>query len=261
MFDRNVVGVEFARICRAATEAVVWHLRDEFESSTSPDQEETAELVLLSKGLCYGLSEAYASVTARPLPMNLAATRRQSVSASSATIAVPYSNFDAGGSRLLIGDTVATGATVCSALRAYREKWEVGSVYLFSIAGSTTGAQAIARYCEASAIKLTMVFGLAAFGLADNGFDLAFQHPETIADARYVDRANAAFHGKPVSTVGWDFGSQMQAPRKYRQLCWLERRYWGLEGTDVFRDVEEPTDTNSLVEKEYSAFLSRRGTA
>jgi hypothetical protein len=256
MFDRNVIGTQFAESCRTATEAMLFHLRDAMTGRLEDGA--VAELALLSKGLCYSVGVAFHAITGCNLPMNMAATRRETVGEGEATIGVPYFNFDAGGSRLIIGDTVATGATVCTALDVYREHWDIDAVHLLTIAGSVVGAQTIAAYCSRHNIELTITFGLAAFGLARNGFDLAFQHPQTITDPSYVHRANNVFHDRPVSSVGWDFGSQAQAPRKYRQLCWLERKYWELEDTDVFLDVEEPTPETTLVSKEYSAFLAPR---
>ena len=63
---------------------------------------------------------------------------------------------------------------------------------------------------------------------------------------------NLVFKGKPVSSAGWDFGTQAQALKKYRMLCWIEAKYWELEGSDVFLEIEPPTDFR-LIEKEESA--------
>jgi hypothetical protein len=68
----------------------------------------------------------------------------------------------------------------------------------------------------------------------------------------YINRPDA-FYGKPISSAGWDFGTQAQAIKKYRMLSWIESRYWGLENTDVFQEVEPPYD-QTLIEKERSAF-------
>ena len=61
------------------------------------------------------------------------------------------------------------------------------------------------------------------------------------------------FSGKPVSSAGWDFGSQAQSTRKYKMLCWIESEYWGLQKSPVFR-LKEPKVNNFLVMKENAAF-------
>jgi hypothetical protein len=254
LFDRNLIGAPYADACSSASESFITHFQTELVNLAT--SEGVAELVLLSKGLCYSLGTAFRRVTGRALETNVVATSRGEVSADSASIAVTYTNFDAGGAHLIIGDTVATGASICAALEKYSQRETVASLHLFTIVGSVAGTRNIANYCASHGIALTVVFGLAAFGLGSNGFDLPFQHPDTVTDPAYVQRANAAFEGKPVSAAGWDFGSQFQAIRKYRQLCWLEARYWGLEASDVFRQVEEPRAETSLVGKEYPAYAS-----
>lgn len=70
--------------------------------------------------------------------------------------------------------------------------------------------------------------------------------------------SRAGLRGRPlrlVSSVGWDFGSQAQSTTKYKNLCWIEAKYWGLESSDVFRLKERPTDRR-LVEREHAAYKS-----
>jgi hypothetical protein len=123
---------------------------------------------------------------------------------------------------------------------------------VFAIAGSVMGGQAIAKFCSSNGIDLTLAYGLAAFGLGSNGFDLSFLHPDTITNEKYLDHARRVYKDKPISAVGWDFGTQAQATRKYKMLCWLEAEYWGLENDDVFALKEQPSDSR-LIEKERAA--------
>lgn len=62
--------------------------------------------------------------------------------------------------------------------------------------------------------------------------------------------------GRAVSAAGWDFGSQAQAVQKYKALCWIEERYWRLQGRGVFGLGEPPADLR-LVGKERDAYKSR----
>ncbi|WP_028707514.1 hypothetical protein [Propionicicella superfundia] len=209
--------------------------------------------MLLSKGLLYQLQAALVSEFDFTIPVNLMATSRVAAGAESSRVVVSYSQVDAGGSSLVIADTVASGSTVLAALEEYRRSNVVDSLMVLSFAGSAVGARKIDRYCQAEGIECKFVYGLAAFGLAPNGFDLSFLHPDTVTSARYVERASALFGGVPVSAVGWDFGSQAMAPEKYGALCWLEAEYWGMHGHPEFRLERRPEDFR-IVEKEHSAF-------
>lgn len=250
LFDRNTIGLEFKRRCRAASEAIVRHLPDELS------REGTAELMILSKGIAYQLSDAVESQLGLNLPLNMISTTRVAVDSEGIEIAVSYQRFDAGGAHLVIGDTVASGETIVAALSAYREVHDLQSVTIISFAGALVGAVRIAEYCRAAGIECRLLFGLAAFGLGDNGFDLSFLHPETLTLNKYIDRAVLQFEGKAVSAVGWDFGTQYVAPTKYQYLCWAESVHWNLVGHASLALAAEPPDIGVLA-NEKSAFASR----
>lgn len=109
LFSRNIVGWPFYELCGRASAHFVDHLSDEVDGAS--------ELMILSKGLVYQLISAVGLVRGVTLPLNVIATRRSAVSESDAAIEVSYSRFDAGGKSLIIGDTVASGATIVAATR------------------------------------------------------------------------------------------------------------------------------------------------
>ena len=240
LFDRNLTGVGFRRASLRCSRHFIAHLTDELP----PD--DTAELMILSKGLVYQLAEAMAAETGRNLPANLIATSRTAVRQGSARIEVPYACFEAPAGTLIIGDTVASGATIVAALGRFLETHPVRRVFVVSYAGTLIGATRIADFCSERGVESAFLYGLAAFGLGDNGFDLSFLHPETITNARYVQRAREMYSGKAVSAVGWDFGSQCMAPRKYRHLGWVEAELWNLANSEPFAFAEEPEDWTEL---------------
>lgn len=242
LFNRNLVELVFRRACHQATLYFIQHLIDELATDVT-------ELMILSKGLSYQLGSAFATAAERNLPCNLIATTRTTASDDGAKVEVIYSRFDAGGSTLIIGDTVASGATIITALDEYRQHHSLKRVYILSYAGSLVGAQRIQLYCSDHCIEVVFLFGLAAFGLARNGFDLSFLHPDTVCRETYRQRAAMQFGDRAVSAVGWDFGSQMMAPQKYRQLCWLEAQKWDLADSQSLLLAEEPVDF-SLVSRE-----------
>jgi hypothetical protein len=253
LFDRNLIGLAFESTCEACSVEFVRHFEDEL---AAVDDGAAAELVILSKGLHYGLGRAFATVMHRNLETNLVATRRVAVEGREATVQVMYEDFDAGHPTLIVGDTIASGATICAALGAYMERWPLSRVFIFTFAGSGVGGRRIGSFCRQRGIDLTIAYGLAVFGLGANGFDLSFLHPETVASKSYIERASEQFRGHPVSAVGWDFGSQAQAIEKYRNLCWIEAECWDLHDTDALSVAKRPHDMG-LVQRERRAWESR----
>jgi hypothetical protein len=251
LFDRCLTGTRFSRLCLRSTQAMVSHFAADLAA-----QEDVAELVLLSKGFQYRLAEAMESALGYRPQTNFLATSRKRVAGTEVTVEIDYASLDAPARTLIIGDTVASGETVCTALDFYMRHHHLERVLLLSLAGSGVGAGRIGRFCAERDVELTIVFGLAAFGLAANGFDLSFLHPETICADRHRARAAEVFRQLPVSAVGWDFGSQVQAVEKYRALCWIEAKYWGLEGSDLFAVARRPTDAYQI-EREHPAYRDR----
>jgi hypothetical protein len=250
LLNRNLIGLDFTKQCQSSTEAFLEHFRPEI---TPYIQTGVAELMLLSKGLYYWMHNAFAEVFGENLEINFAATTRAELCGGSVRIEVPYINFDSPAETLIIGDTIASGATICEALSRYLQHWRLKRVFLFTIAGSIVGGQAISNFCSSHGIDLTLAYGLAAFGLGSNGFDLSFLHPETITSDDYREQARRLFDGKPISAAGWDFGTQAQAVKKYRMLSWIEADKWGLLRSAVFSE-KEPPGNSTLVEKEKSAY-------
>ena len=241
LFNRNRLGSDFRAVCLASVRGLVSHVADELT------KDDYSELVMLSKGLMYQIQTALMLEADTSLPMNLMATTRTTVSGSAASIGVSYSRLDAGGNRLIIGDTVASGSTIVTALDRYSAQHELSSVIVMALAGAGTGAAHISQYCAGRGIECRLLFGLAVFGLGTNGFDLSFLHPETVCAERFRERASKQFSGKPVSAVGWDFGSQAMAPEKYRELCWLEAEAFDLHGHPALACESRPRSLVNLV--------------
>jgi hypothetical protein len=249
LFNRNLIGLPFSENCENATYCFFNHFYDEILGHGN----DIAELMVLTKSMYYWCHNAFSKAFNKNLQTNFVYTSRDIVAEEEINVAVRTCNFDAPVKNLIIGDTIASGETISVALKEYLKYYPLERVYIFSIAGSKVGGQRIVNFCKKHNIKVVLAYGLAAFGLAPNGFDLSFLHPDTITSPEYLDRAKIVFKGRPVSSVGWDFGSQAQAIQKYRMLCWVEEIYWNLEHTGVFQETEQPTDLR-IIEKECSAF-------
>jgi hypothetical protein len=225
LLNRNIVGAEFSSLCAQSTISLLHPLRDDLERSASSG---IAELLILSKGLCYELSASFARLFDRSLDINLIGTRRAEVMSEHARIDISYSRLDTSATTLLVGDTVASGSTICAALDHVVAQTPINRLILVSFACSLRGLQVIDRYCKAHGIDLIAACGLGLMGLGENGFDLSFVHPDALCAERYRDKWWELFQGKAVSNVGWDFGAQSLALAKYRNLCWIEAELWQL---------------------------------
>lgn len=246
LFNRGLVGRDFSRICYEESSIMLRHLADQL------DFKKLSEIIVLSKGFYYQLFAAARDVLDENLQINFIATKRVIDASGKCDVVVSYSDFSSLSDDLIIGDTIASGATICTVLSAYLKKHSIRNLYILSYCGSVVGGIVISHFCKEHNINLTMVYSLAAFGLAHNGFDLSFLHPDTITSKKYIERAKDYYHGKPVSAVGVDFGSQSQCIDKYMNLCSLERDYWNL-GDDVFPLYKKEINRD-LVQKEMVAF-------
>lgn len=248
LFNRNLVGQPFTEACRQASARFLCHLTDEFEAIDF----DLAELMLLSKGFYYFLHQSYLNEFNRNLEINFVATQRANVSDFGVEVQVPYSHFAAPKHTLIIGDTLASGESLIAGLTAYLREFELNRIFVLTIAGSRIGGERVQEFVDLHGIKMTLLYGLAAFGLGDNGFDLPFLHDDTISDRRYKEWAKEYYRGLPISAAGWDFGSQSQSIAKYRALCWLENERWELGENSLFENMPDRIDQR-LVRRESSA--------
>ncbi|HEY0329885.1 MAG TPA: hypothetical protein VGC77_12390 [Rhodopseudomonas sp.] len=252
LFNRKNLGLDFVRECREASVLFLRHVKPLLPAESS----DVSEMMILTKGYYYFLHAAYELAFRRNLPINFVATNRTNVSEEGVTVKVHFANFDAATETLLIGDTIASGETVRVVLEAYLEAHSLRRVIILSYAGTIVGAQRITSFCLTRNIEPIFLFGLAAFGIAQNGFDIAFLHNQTIASPKYLERARSVYHDRGISVAGWDFGSQAQAPKKYHALARIEAHYWDLPQSGLFPSADGPID-GSLVVKERSAYASK----
>jgi hypothetical protein len=252
LFNRRLAGLDFVRACRESSVLFLKHLAPAID----PYKDDISELMVMTKGYYYWLHNAYELAFNRSLPINFVATNRVGVTEQGVSVRVHFANLDAATGTLIIGDTVASGETICAALEPYISQNSLHRLWVVSYAGTIVGAKRISAFCRARGIDVHFLFGLAAFGLAQNGFDISFLHNETISSQKYLEMAQNRYEGRPISVAGWDFGSQAQAPRKYQTLARVEANYWGMASSPLFPDPIGKIDVK-LIEKETAAFRGR----
>jgi len=232
LFDRTVVGVPLLNAARDATThwlAALW------DNGLLTAGDDAAGLTVLTGGLYYGLQPAWQTVFGSLLPENFIGIRRRLDERSRWMADNPYSSFEAPCRTVLVGDTVASGASAAQALRVFgdwgRERG-LEQVHFFSACGSRAGARRICQTCAELGLNVTFTHGLAAFGLATQGWqlpdtDLPWLHPDTVTDLRHLRRAETAFRGKPVCAIG-DWGLRCKNPAAYLHEWQAEAAYWHL---------------------------------
>lgn len=232
LFDRTIVGIPLLDAARDATAHWLAALRDLELLDPAGD---VAGLTILTGGLYYGLQPAYQAVFGALLPENFIGVRRHLDERRRWFADQHYQSFEAPARTVLIGDTVASGVSVCQGLRTFAQ-WAASlgleQVHFFSACGSRIGGQRIRVACAELGLRCTFTHGLAAFGLAAQGWqlpetDLPWLHPDTLTHPRYLERARVAFQDRPVCAIG-DWGLRCKNPRAYLEEWRAEAAFWGL---------------------------------
>jgi hypothetical protein len=237
LFDRTVVGVPLLNAAREATTHWLGALRDNGLLAPTDDAD-AAGLTILTGGLYYGLQPAWQTVFGSLLPENFIGIKRHLDERNQWFADYHYVSFEAPCRTVLIGDTVASGASVSQGIRAFAD-WGrthgLEQVHFFSACGSLVGGRRIRQACANLGLKVTFTHGLAAFGMAEQGWqlpdtDLPWLHPDTITQPHYRRRAELAFEGKPVCAIG-DWGLRCKNPKAYLKEWHEEAAYWQLTST------------------------------
>ena len=221
LFGRELVADAFAHECLLASTDFCRML------GARLDTDDVSELLILNGGRYYGLAAAYGRVFGRPLAVNELKATRGCDDAGAWHADISYRHYAYKSRTLLIGDTVATGISAQVALEDYFSYHVPEEIVFFTICGGIPGARVIAETCKRHGVRLTLVFGLAAFGLADNGTDLPFLHPDTVTAPRYLARAVEVYGGKQVCAIG-DWGERGEDPAAYLANWDATKRQWGL---------------------------------
>jgi len=225
LFNRELVGLEFCDACHKASERFLEHISSDLPKKADG---KTAELMILSKGKYYFLHNSFRNTVNKNLECNFIATKRH-VKVSGIEVECLYKSFLSPADYILVGDTIASGLTARESLKTFFQYHIPKRVFFLTYYGTAIGGAVINEVCEQYNVELFLLYGLALFGLAENGFDLPFLHPDTITAEKYLEKAKAVFHGKQISALGWDFGSQSQSVQEYYRLWNDEKERWGIK--------------------------------
>ncbi len=187
------------------------------------------ELTILAGGLYYMLNEAFKEVFGRALQRCLISAKRYQLKNGSWYAVVNYENFEALPDKavILIGDTIATGSTMVNSLRKLRNAavnlgYTVDKIIILTISGAVDGSRKL-KLIEQEFKDLWENFKLyifnccAIFGLAPNGTDMPYGHPETIAPQHVMEYVNEKLTpelAKRLCSI-FDWGDRTKNPVKH----------------------------------------------
>ena len=177
------------------------------------------ELILVSGGFYYHLNKAFYNVFGYSLPAGFIGVKRKLGKNPRGVIS--YDNLEAISKNnvTLIGDTIATGATLIDSIRYYLKKRPiVKKIVIFTIAGALPGAQLLAKLekeiKEKYKTDLYIFFSDGIFGLADDQTDMHYLHPGTIAPDAVLKNAKRKLGdvlGEKLCVI-WDWGQRNKDP-------------------------------------------------
>lgn len=177
------------------------------------------ELILVSGGFYYHLNRAFYRVFGYSLPAGFIGVRR--VLGKQPRGVISYDNLEAipKNNITIIGDTIATGATLIDSINYYLKRTPpVKKIIIFTIAGALPGVQKLAKLEKEIKKKygtdLYVFFSDGIFGLAKNQTDMHYFHSDSILPAeswRAAENKLGKFLGERLCVI-WDWGQRNKDP-------------------------------------------------
>lgn len=263
LYRPHIAGIELQRRMERMAGVFVdaaWRLALRGKKASS-----VAELVLLSGGLFYQLNSGFKRKFGVALPQCFIGIKRQRVEGSEGrfTAAATYENFESlpDSANIIIGDTIATGATMQKAigylLAALAErKSTLESLTICSLACSVKGAEVLKR-AEKGIVaafpraKVRLIAAEELFHLMPDGTDLRFLHPAAIMPEETRGRILRAYGeelGREMKCAVFDWGTRCKNPiRHYAEFLEFSHGFLsaprGRKAAAVVRRMEREAGT------------------
>jgi len=201
------------------------------------------ESVLLTGGLYYQLNSGFKRKFGIALPQCFIGIKRQRVEGTEGGfIAVAtYENFESlpDGANVIIGDMVATGATmqksVYHLLDALHERhYGLKNIVICSLACSVTGAEIIREAAEKVSAefpraRVSLIVAEELFHLMPDGTDMRFLHPEAVMPDETRERIlrnYGGYLGREMKCAVFDWGTRCKNPvAHYREFLEFAHKF------------------------------------
>lgn len=200
----------------------------------------TCELVYLSGGLYYSLNFGVKQIYGEVLPQCFLGIKRSRIEGQEGKFAAyaTYENFESlpNNATVLVGDTIATGATLKKGLQHLFDSLEEKNYYIdkliiFTLAGSTTGAILLKDLeqrlkTQFPNAKLYFFACEELFHLMPDGTDLRFIRETSLAPEetnKYTLETYGQFLGKEMKCAVFDWGTRCKNPlhhyKEFLEFC------------------------------------------
>ncbi|MHA2301831.1 MAG: hypothetical protein ACXACD_12865 [Candidatus Thorarchaeota archaeon] len=218
-----------ARLANFARDSSIDFIRAAFD--LTPESQESSlssvtEVVPLAGALYYSIAEAFDRVFGETISRCFIGARRHPTPTGWKTD-LSYKNFEALALSpvILIGDTIATGGTIESIIKAtLRQATDVRAILVYSIAGGLQGAIRLKELSDQIEPPIYTFYSNAIFGVEANGTDMPWLHPGTIATPEMKQKAEEVY-GPDLARRWcsiWDWGDRAKHPLKHLEEL-LER--------------------------------------
>ncbi len=234
---------------------------------------EVVELVYLAGGLYYFLSHGFSQIFKKNLPQCFIGIQRSRIEGTegSFTAKMSYENFESlpDNATVLIGDTIATGATMAKGLlaleAALQEKnYSLNEIIIFSLAAATEGLRKIKRIEEKLKLsfpdsKLTLVVSEQLFTLMPNGTDMHFFGNDSIMPEEtraHTLKEYGEWLGNHMQCAVFDWGTRCKNPmRHYREFLEYIEKSLAFDITEEVKQkilsMKEATEKRQFSASEY----------
>lgn len=229
-------------------------------------REKVCELVFMSGGFFYSLNHGFKKSQGFALQQCFIGLQRSRVSGKEGAFRAMagYENFEAlpDGAHVVIGDTVATGATLVKGIQLLLDAAEdkgvsIASITLVSVAASAQGAKRLASIAKRHILpqhpncKVGMIACEMLFHLMPDGTDMRFLMPDSIMpdESRYeCERRYGKYLSKNMKCAVFDWGTRCKNPaahyREFLEYCGRELSVLRLDekGRSVLLKMKKETE-------------------
>jgi len=240
-FDPTITDFELYKLSTKCNEAFL-SLTKELGLFEGMSAKNITELILVSGGFYYHLNQAFYNVFGYSLPAGFLGVRR--VIGDDPYAVISYDNFEAipENNVTIIGDTIATGATLIDSIKYYLEKApRVKKLLIFTIAGALPGAQRLAELEKEMSrkygIELHVFFSDGIFGLDINQTDMKYFHKDSIIapeSQKAAEKDLGKFLGEKLCVI-WDWGQRNKDPIGHLQEVVRVAGNLGEEGEGIVK--------------------------
>ncbi len=194
--------------------------------------DDVVEFVLLAGGLYYSMARGFREVHGHALPQCFLGIKRQRIEGSEGQFRAvsTYENFESlpKESAVIIGDTIATGATIVRALRqledaAAEKEGKVRRLVVCSLACSTEGARRLGKLekemrARDPEFRIWLIVAEQLFHLMPDGTDMRFLREDVVVpeeSREYTISRYGEALGKEMKCAIFDWGTRCKNPKAH----------------------------------------------